>query len=216
MKNQITSYPSYSTQDVEVISQQKSYDGFFKIISYQLRHKLFNGQWSGEIRRELFERGHACALLPYDPVRDEVVLIEQFRIGALTRTASPWLLELIAGVVEEGESNEQVVRREAKEEADLTILRSELLCCYLSSAGGSSERLQLFIGEVDASQAGGIFGLAQEDEDIKVHVFSREQALLMLEQGVIDNAASIIALQWLALNGEKLRKKWLKLADLED
>jgi len=208
--NKMNQYPAYDSDDVEVSRQDYSYDGFFKVISYKLRHKLFNGEWSEEISRELFERGHACALLPYDPIRDEIVLIEQFRIGALERPHSPWVLELIAGVVEKDESFEDVVRREAQEEANLDILRSKSICSYLPSSGGCSERIELFIGEIDSSNAGGIYGLLEEGEDIKVHVFSREKVLEMLEQGILDNAASVIALQWLIIHGEKLRKAWAK------
>lgn len=202
-------YPSYQTDAVEIIEHKYNYNGFFKVSAYKLRHKLFNGAWSEEIQRELFERGHACVMLPYDPIRDEIVLIEQFRIGALERPQSPWVLELIAGVVEDGESFEEVVRREAEEEANLSVSSCQRICSYLPSSGGCSERIELFVGEIDSSNAGGIYGLAEEGEDIKVHVVSRLRAFELLEQGLLDNAASIIALQWLMLNGESLRKAWL-------
>jgi ADP-ribose pyrophosphatase len=95
----------------------------FSLELYRFRHRLFNGEMSGEVRREIFERGHAAVLLPFDPVRDEVVLVEQIRIAAFDTSESPWLLEMVAGMIEEGESVEDVVRREAVEEAGLTVGR---------------------------------------------------------------------------------------------
>ncbi len=165
---------------------------------------------SGEVRREIFERGHAAVLLPFDPVRDEVVLIEQIRIAAFDTSESPWLLEMVAGMIEEGETEEDVVRREAVEEAGLTVGRAKKVLSYLASPGGTSERSAVFVGEVDATQAEGVHGLVDENEDIRVHVVSREQAYQWVEEGKIDNAASVIALQWLQLHHESLRNEWKK------
>lgn len=162
------------------------------------------------MRREIFERGHAAVLLPYDPVRDEIVLIEQIRIAAYDTSDTPWLLELVAGMIEEGETVEDVARREAVEEAGLEVGRTKTFMSYLASPGGTSERLSLLVGEVDATQAKGIHGLVDENEDIRVHVVSREQAYQWVEEGKIDNAASVIALQWLQLHYEALRKEWIK------
>jgi ADP-ribose pyrophosphatase len=165
---------------------------------------------SGEVRREIFERGHAAVLLPFDPVRDEVVLVEQIRIAAYDASESPWLMEMVAGMIEEGESPEDVARREAVEEAGLDVRRVKHMLSYLASPGGTSERLTILVGEVDASTAQGIHGLADENEDIRVHVVSREQAYQWVEEGKIDNAASVIALQWLQLHYQALRNEWTK------
>lgn len=194
--------------DVEIIARESLYRGFFSLELYRFRHRLFNGEMSGEVRREVFERGHAAVLLPYDPVRDEVVLVEQLRIPALDSSPTPWLLEMVAGMIEEGESVEDVARREAMEEAGLTVGRCEPVLSYLASPGGTSERLSIMVGEVDATTASGIHGLPEEHEDIRVHVVSREQAYRWVEEGAIDNAASVIALQWLALHHEPLRQRW--------
>jgi ADP-ribose pyrophosphatase len=167
---------TFSKNDVEIIARETLYSGFFSLELYRFRHRLFNGEMSGEVKREIFERGHAAVLLPFDPVRDEVVLVEQIRIAAFDTSESPWLLEMVAGMVEEGETAEDVARREAMEEAGLVVGRTKPVSNYLASPGGTSERLSVLVGEVDATTAQGIHGLADENEDIRVHVVSREQA----------------------------------------
>ena len=201
---------TFTKNDVEIIAREKLYSSFFSLDLYRFRHRLFNGEMSNEVRREIFERGHAAVLLPYDPVRDEIVLIEQIRIAAYDTSETPWLLELVAGIIEEGETVEDVARREAVEEAGLEVGRVKKFMSYLASPGGTSERLSLLVGEVDATEAKGIHGLVDENEDIRVHVVSREQAYQWVEEGKIDNAASVIALQWLQLHYEALRKEWIK------
>ena len=201
---------TFAKNDVEIIARETLYSGFFSMDLYRFRHRLFNGEMSGEIRREIFERGHAAVLLPFDPVRDEVVLVEQIRIAAYDVSESPWLLEMVAGMIEEGETVEDVARREALEEAGLVVGRTKPVLSYLASPGGTSERLSIMVGEVDATTAEGIHGLADENEDIRVHVVSREQAYQWVEEGKIDNAASVIALQWLQLHYESLRNEWKK------
>ncbi|EME8860236.1 MULTISPECIES: ADP-ribose diphosphatase [Enterobacter] len=201
---------TFAKNDVEIIARETLYSGFFSMELYRFRHRLFNGEMSGEIKREIFERGHAAVLLPFDPVRDEVVLVEQIRIAAYDVSESPWLLEMVAGMIEEGESVEDVARREALEEAGLVVGRTKPVLSYLASPGGTSERLSIMVGEVDATTAEGIHGLADENEDIRVHVVSREQAYQWVEEGKIDNAASVIALQWLQLHYQTLRNEWKK------
>ncbi len=201
---------TFAKNDVEIIARETLYSGFFSLYLYRFRHRLFNGEMSGEIRREIFERGHAAVLLPFDPVRDEVVLVEQIRIAAYDVSESPWLLEMVAGMIEEGETVEDVARREALEEAGLVVGRTKPVLSYLASPGGTSERLSIMVGEVDATTAEGIHGLADENEDIRVHVVSREQAYQWVEEGKIDNAASVIALQWLQLHYQTLRNEWKK------
>ncbi|EGQ8089962.1 TPA: ADP-ribose diphosphatase [Vibrio vulnificus] len=199
----------FTPEDVEVLSKEPLFQGFFKMIKYRFRHKLFAGGWSNVIEREMFERGHAAAMLPYDPIRDQVVLIEQIRVGALEHQ-HPWQLEIVAGMIDRDESADDVVRREAQEEAGLEVGQLVSVVSYYPSAGGCSEKLDVFIGEVDASKAHGIHGLDYEDEDIRVHVMTREQAYDLVKQGKIENGASIIALQWLELNHLQLKSQWLE------
>ncbi|EGR4275353.1 ADP-ribose diphosphatase [Vibrio cholerae] len=198
---------SFNKKDVEILNKETLFKGFFRMVKYRFKHKRFAGGWSKPVEREMFERGHAAAMLPYDPIRDQVVIIEQIRVGALEH-AQPWQLEIVAGVIDTDESAEQVVRRESVEEAGLTVGRIEKITSYYPSSGGCSEKLDVFIGEVDCSQAGGIHGLDCEGEDIKVHVMSRTEAYQLVKDGRIENGASIIALQWLALNYQPLQQQW--------
>ncbi len=192
----------------DVLEQEHCYRGFFRLDRYRIRHELFDGG-SVEIVREVFERGHAAAVLPYDPVLDRVVFIEQFRIGAIRRRGGPWLLEFVAGIIEPGEDPAQVVRREAVEEAGCEIGTLEPVSEFILSPGGCSEQIYLFCGRVDASRAGGIHGLDHEGEDIRVSAVGFDEAMRFLEAGKIGNATTIIALQWLALNRDALRERWL-------
>ncbi|HAS6441100.1 TPA: ADP-ribose diphosphatase [Vibrio parahaemolyticus] len=197
----------FTSRDVEIISKESVFEGFFKMVKYRFKHKLFAGGWSDVVEREMFERGHAAAMLPYDPKTDQVVIIEQIRIGALEHE-HPWQLEIVAGMIDRDESAEEVIRREAEEEAGITVGRVASVTSYYPSSGGCSEKLDVFVGEVDASKAHGIHGLDYEDEDIRVHVLSREQAYQWVKDGVFENGASIIALQWLQLNHQELRSQW--------
>jgi len=194
--------------NVEVLEKTICFEGFFRIEKYRLRHRLFSGDWSQPLVREVFERGHAAAVLPYDPIRDEVILIEQFRVGALDAQDGSWLLEIVAGMIEAGETAQDVVKRESIEEADCII--SDLIPLYdcFVSPGGTTERVALFCGRVDSTHAGGVHGAAEEGEDIKVHVVPLDTALTFLNSGKITSASAIIALQWLALNRASVHTRW--------
>jgi len=194
--------------DVDILESSTVWQGFFRVDRLRLRHRLFAGGWSRPIVREVFERGHAAAILPYDPVRDEVVLIEQFRIGALTAGAEPWLIESVAGIVEEGESPEDVVRREIAEEAGCTALDILPVMDVFTTPGGSSERISIFCGRVDAAGVGGIHGLDGEGEDIRVFAETPEAALQRVADGSVRNITAVAALQWLALNKAAVRARW--------
>ncbi len=197
-------YPGFGQDDLQIIDQHTVFQGFFRINKYQIKHKLFAGGWSETFSREMFERGHAVVVLPYCVKTDRVVLVEQFRLGAAATSTSPWLLEAVAGMIGEGEAYEDVARREALEEAGLTLGRLWPMLSYLSSPGGTTERIHLYLGELTGEIPSGVFGLPEEHEDIKVHVFSRKDAMRLLQSGKIDNAATVIALQWLELHHAKV------------
>ena len=192
----------------EILSQEIAYQGFFRVEKYRLKHTLFGGGWSAEITRELFMRGSCVAVLLYDPDTDKVVLIEQFRAGAILNPDRAWVVEIVAGAIEEGEIAEQVAYRESMEEAGCEIQQLMVINEFYTTPGGSSEWITLFCGKVDSSQVGGIYGLDHEDEDIWVRAVDFDEAYLMLENGEIESAIPIIAIQWLALNKQKLKQKW--------
>ena len=195
----------FGSGDAEVLEEKVLYRGFFKMLAYRVRHRLFRGGWSQPFERELFWRPRAVGVLPYDPERDRVALIEQFRIGALHRAGGPWLLELVAGLLEENENLEEVARRELLEEAGLEVGRLIPIHDVLLTPGGSNERISLFCGLADLDGEGGIFGLPEENEDIRLHIVSRSEALAALDAGRCDNAPLTIALQWLALHHGELK-----------
>ena len=194
--------------DVEVVEREACFRGFYQLDRLHLRHRLFAGGMGKLISRELFVRHDAVCVLPYDPQRDCVVLIEQFRVGALDKSLNPWLIELVAGLIDKDEQPEQVARREAVEEAGLELAELWPLTQYYPSPCGSDERVHLYVGRCDSRGAGGVHGLEDEGEDIRVLVWSLDEALAAVANGRIDNAASIIALQWLALNRAKVREHW--------
>ncbi|HEX9488733.1 MAG TPA: NUDIX domain-containing protein [Stellaceae bacterium] len=195
---------------IEILDRETAYQGFFRIDRYRLRHRLYSGGWSGELTREIFERGHAVGVLLYDPARDALVLIKQFRLAAHLAGFPAWQLEIVAGIIDRpGESAPEVARREAKEEAGLTI-EGEVLPVhrYLTSPGGSTETVTLYCGRIDSRDAGGIHGCADEQEDIKVIVKSYDETMQLLRTGKINNGFTIVALYWLAANRARLRRKW--------
>ncbi|MCX8641523.1 MULTISPECIES: ADP-ribose diphosphatase [unclassified Gilliamella] len=200
----------FNKNDVFNLTKRVLYKGFFSLLEYRFQYRKFDGSVSEFVTREILERGHAVVLLAYDAKRDEVVLIEQIRIAAIETQDTPWMLELIAGMMDhENESCEDVARREAMEEAGIKVGRCMPITSYLASPGGLTEKLHILVGEVDSTTAKGVHGLAEENEDIKVHVVSREQAYQWVEDGLINNAASIIALQWLQLNHHRLKNEWM-------
>jgi ADP-ribose pyrophosphatase len=194
--------------DVELKSRRVAYSGFGKVLDLALRHRRFDGSMSEWISREVYERAPVAAVLLYDPARDAVVLVEQFRAGVYHAGADPWLLEVVAGLTEPGESPEDVARREAVEEASCTITALERICTVFTSPGGTSESCTIFCGRVDSAGAGGVHGLADEHEDIRVLAMGRAEAVAGIASGRIVNAKTVIALQWLALNHERLRAAW--------
>ncbi|OSQ38895.1 NUDIX domain-containing protein [Thalassospira mesophila] len=201
-------------RDVDIVNHQRGWDGYFKLDVYELRHKQFNGRQSPVIRREVLERGHAVAVLPYDPVRDEVVLIEQFRPATLsvhknTPDMPAWLIEIVAGIVEPGETLPDVARRETMEESGCSIIGDlELITPrYYASPGCTSETVQIFYGRVDSKNAGGLHGLAEEGEDIRVFTKSSDDCFAMLRDGIFCNAPIIMAMQWLMLHRDRLRRE---------
>ena len=199
---------TFGARDVRVLDDQTIWSGHYSMRKITLQHRRFAGGWSDPIVREVFERGDAVAGLPYDPVADSLVMIEQFRPGAIRGADSPWMLELIAGVVEAGERDEEVAHREAMEEAACELGELVPIATVFPSAGACTEQVRLFCGRVNKAAVGGLHGLQEEGEDILVHSVTRSDALQMLSENRIPNGHTLIALQWLQIHGAALRERW--------
>jgi ADP-ribose pyrophosphatase len=199
---------SFSKNDVELLKREVMYQGIFRLVKLHVRHRTFDGGWSNTFTREILERKSAVAILPYDPVLEQVVLIEQFRAGALADPQGPWLLEIVAGIYNGNEKPREVAIREAEEEAGCKILDIYPISEYFVSPGGATEYLHLFIGRIDASEIGGIHGLSDENEDIRAFSLPIDEAFTLLQEGKIKTSPAIISLQWLQLNREWLRQLW--------
>ena len=197
-----------NSDDTQILEKTTSFQGYFRVDHYVLKIRQFDGSWSAPFSREIFERGHAVSLILYDPVRDEVGLIEQFRPGALAAGWEPWLIELPAGIIDDGQTPEEVAIREAKEETGMIISDPILARRYLVTPGGSTETHQIFAARIDATQLGGVHGLKEEAEDIRVFPLPAEQAFQWVESGRICNGMTIIGLEWLAKNRDSLRRRW--------
>ena len=198
----------FGARDVRLLEDQTVWSGYYSMRRITLQHRRFAGGWSYPIVREVFERGDAVAVLPYDPVTDSLVMIEQFRPGAIRGDDSPWMLELIAGVVEAGERDEEVVHREAMEEAACQLSELVPIATVFPSAGACTEQVRLFCGRVNKAAIGGLHGLQEEGEDILVHAVARMDALQLLADNRIPNGHTLIALQWLHIHGAALRERW--------
>lgn len=194
--------------EVEVLESREGYRGFFAILVHRLRHGRFDGTMSEPMTREIFVRGTAAAVLPYDPVLDKVLLIRQFLPGAYFAGRPPRPLQIVAGMVNEGESDAEVARREAVEEANCEIGRMELAHAFQPSPGGSSERVVVFCAQADLSKAGGVHGLAEEHEDIRVEVMDADEAIALLDAGAIEAGPAVVGLSWFARHRDRLRREW--------
>lgn len=198
-----------SRSDVDCLTDETVFKGHFQMRRLRLRHRRFDGGWSNQIEREVFHRGPVVVALPYDPVRDRVLLIEQFRSGPyLAGDENPWCVEAVAGVIDPGATPEDVARREAVEEAGLTVGRIAKIGTGYSSPGGMSELMHLFVVEADLADAGGFFGLAEEDEDIRAWTEPFDDAMARIAEPGLHAAPLMTILYWLALNRDRLRADW--------
>ncbi len=195
---------------IRILDQEILYDGFNKLSRLLYRYRRANGAWSDPVEREIFRRGPAAAVLPYDPVRDRLVLIEQFRPGAYLAGTDAWQLEPVAGICEPGEAPEETLRREALEEAGCKVDALVPIVSYHVSPGCVDETVSVYCGRTDASDVASVAGDPGEQEETRVHVLDFGEALENLNAGAYGYALTIISLQWLALNRQDLRKRWLQ------
>lgn len=186
--------------DVEIEALERPYTKFFAVEDYTLRHRTFGGAMSAPLERAAFVSGDATVVLPYDPVRDRVLLVEQFRTGPLARgDANPWCLEPIAGRVDAGETPETAARREAQEEAGLTLSRLIAAPRFYPSVGAKSEYLFTYLGLADLPDGSArIGGIEAEGEDIRSHLISFDGLMSLIETGEAENAPLVVLALWLA------------------
>jgi ADP-ribose pyrophosphatase len=195
--------------DIEIVDATMIFERYLRIDTFRFRHRLFSGEWSAPRSYDVLRRGQAVAIVLYDPDRDSVVLVEQFRLPALLAGSSPWQLEAAAGVIDTDETPEAVAIRETREETGLGLIGEPIVIQrYLPSAGGSDESVVLFCGRVDATLAEGVHGLPEEHEDIRVVVKTLREIEAMLDAGAIENGHTLIALYWLLRHREWLRPLW--------
>lgn len=189
----------------EILEDREAYRGYAKVHEYRLTHQRYDGETSQELTREVFSSGDAVVVLLYDPMREEVLLTEQFRPGPLPRKDNPWIIEAVAGRIDTDETPEQIAHREAMEEAGCKIDKLIKVAEMYNSPGIFSEYVYLFVGLCDLAGAGGLHGVDHEQEDIKAMVCSLEEALEALNDGRLRSAPSFVLLQWLALNRNKIQ-----------
>jgi ADP-ribose pyrophosphatase len=195
--------------DLVVAKSEIGFQRHLRVDVVHFRHRRFDGGWTGERVFDIVRRGGAVAVLLYDPDLDRVVLIEQFRLAALCGGRSPWQVEAVAGLVDTDETPEEVGRREVREEADLEPIGPLMpIQAILPAAGSFDEIIFLYCGRVDARDAGGVHGLAEEHEDIRVVVKTIPEVEAMLDAGVVENGHTVILLYWLLRHRERLRREW--------
>lgn len=194
----IIDHASFSCQDVDITSREYLFRGFIQVEKVSLRHRQFDDTaYTPVMQRELIHRPEAAGVLIYDDQQQKFALIEQFRIGALDDSRSPWQLEVIAGVLDGDESPETCIRRESLEESGCEIFDLKHLFSFYPSAGACSELFHLYSAEAELPQEGGIFGMSEEGENIKLHLFDYGDIATLFSHGRLRNAPVIMALQWL-------------------
>ena len=194
----------FGQEDYRVESKETLFQGFFRITRTVVTHRLFGGGWSAPLKRELFQRGDAVGVLLYDPKNHLIGLVEQFRIGAQRDRFGPWQYEVVAGMIDVGQTASEVALRECHEEAGLAVQELVPICDYLVSAGGTDEKMHLYCGLVDLRDRAGIFGLDTEGEDILLQVWTYDEVMQAQSEGLLNSAAVTIALLWLQLNSQKV------------
>jgi ADP-ribose pyrophosphatase len=208
MSDSPTDFPQHP--DLRITKHDIAFKRHLRVDVYRFHHRLFSGEWSGERIYDVIRRGAAVGVLLYDPDREAVVLVEQFRIPPLLSGYSPWVVEVVAGLVDrDDETHEEVGMRETEEEAGVEVI-GELVPIqrYVPMPGNSDETISLFCGRVDSTKAGGVYGIADEHEDIRVVVKPLAELEAMVDAGQIDTGHTLICLYWLLRHREGLRRRW--------
>ncbi len=184
----------------KIINKKNLYKGFFELNEIDFTHKKHNGAWTKPIKREIFKGAHVSTLLPYDPIKNKIVLIQQFRAAVISRYSEEMLYEIVAGMIDNDENPEQTAIRECFEETGCRVKKVIPINSYFPAPGSSESFYHFFLGEIDSYDSKQIKGLKNEDEDILVSSFTVNEVKKMLKNKIIKNAATLIALQWFFLN----------------
>ena len=199
-----------SDKKYKILLREVLFQGYFRVDRLHIQHDRFDGAQSSVFTREVFHRGsEGAGVLLFDPQHDKVVLVEQFRAAPALTGRPAWMMEIVLGAIDGGETPEQAVRREALEEAGCEVQDIQRIAGYFTSPGGTSEYIHLFVGRVNAPADGGVFGVESENEDIRIHVLDATRAISLLYANKIQDAQTLIALQWFAMHHTDLRSRWL-------
>ncbi len=203
------------TPDVTVESSETVWKQRTQLDVVRFRNRRFDGAMSDLRTWEVWRRGHAVGVLPYDPATDQLIMIEQFRYPAMVAGIPPVLVEVPGGFMDPDEKPEQTAARELHEETGLSADRLEPIGRFILSAGGSDETVTLFAGRVPVPPAGpdgiaGYGGLASESEDIRIRLLPAAAAIETVLAGGYPNAITSLALLWFASRHDWLRNHWLE------
>ena len=187
----------------KILNKKNIHNGFFKMNEITLKYKKYDGNWSNEIKRELFGGAQVSAVLPYDPENKKIVLIQQFRPGTISRDSNNYLDEIVAGIIDPGESPKDTAIRECLEETGCKVKNLRSIQGYFPAPGSSESFYHLFLGEIDTFEGERVMGLESENEDILVRSYKLSDVKEMMEKGEILNGLTLIALQWFFLNISK-------------
>ena len=194
----------------DILTCETLFQGYYRLDRYKLQHERFDGSTRAPLQREVFERGRGVAgVLLFDPQADCVVLVEQFRTGPMARGDDPWTTEIVCGMLDSNETPEQTARRETQEETGCTVAELQPIAKYYTSPGGTSEYIYLYAGRVEAPPHGTTSGCQTEHEDIRVHVLDAAKAIGLLYANKVQDAQTMVALQWFAMHHTELRSRWL-------
>ncbi|HUF56645.1 MAG TPA: NUDIX domain-containing protein [Thermohalobaculum sp.] len=195
--------------DVEVLELRRPFTGYLTVEEMTLSYRRFDGGRLGPVERTAVLWGDAVTVLPYDPAADRVLVIEQFRPGPAARgDPDPWCIEVVAGRIDAGETAEEVARREAREEAGLELGRVERIAAYYPSPGLAAEHITAFVAEARLSGAGGLYGVAHENEDIRSIALGFDEAMQAVRDGTVNAGPALVSLLWLGAERGRLRREW--------
>ncbi len=184
----------------KIINNRNIYSGFFKMSEVTLKYKKFDGSWSNEVKRELFTGAQVSAVLPYDPIKKEIILIQQFRPGTISKNVGNYLEEIVAGIIDPGEDPQTAAKRECLEETGCEVRKLIPIQNYFPAPGSSESFYHLYLAEIETFKGKRIMGLKTENEDILVKSYKISEVKNKLLNGKILNGLALIALQWFFLN----------------